>query len=261
MNRRVVVEPVPDEKLVREQARDGFGRSHRDAGWAGVAVDVLRASSTLARARAAGAARILPFAGTAEALAWRDGDPAALVCGERDGRIVAGFDLGNSPFEYTPERVRGRTLAFASTNGSRAMLSLWGAGRHWLGSFVSASALLRAIGEAPWVWITCAGKLGEPCEEDLAFAGWLCAALAARGWTLDGEPARACAASAPRGPDEVRARVEGSEHGRYLASLGPEFAADVRWCATLDAMDSAHEFGPPLDGTAPRLSASGPGPS
>lgn len=247
MTRRVLVEPVPAESLVVEQAGAGFGPSFRDAGWTGVAVDVLRASSTLSRAKAAGAGRVLPFADTAAALAWRDRDPAALVCGERDGRIVEGFDLGNSPFEYTPGRVGGRTLAFASTNGSRAMLSLWGAGRRWLGAFVNASAVLRAIGDAPWVWITCAGKEGEPCEEDLAFAGWLCAALAARGWRLEGEAAHACAAAAPRSPDEVRALVEGSPHGRYLASLGPEFAADVRWCATFDALDSAHEFGPPLD--------------
>lgn len=245
MTRRVVVEPVPDAARVRDQARDGFTRVPREPEWTGVAVDVLRASSTLTRAKVHGAGAILPFADTAGALAWRDGDPQALACGERDGRIVAGFDLGNSPFEYAPGRVAGRTLAFASTNGSRAMLALWGAGRRWLGAFVCASALLRALGEAPLVRITCAGKLGEPGDEDLAFAGWLCASLAARGWSLDGEAARACAASAPRDAGEVRARVEGSEHGRYLASLGPEFAADVRWCATLDALDAAFEFGPP----------------
>jgi 2-phosphosulfolactate phosphatase len=245
MTRRVVVEPVPSEELVREQSREGFGVSYRDGGWAGVAVDVLRASSTLTRAKAHGAARILPFADTDAAIAYRDRNPGTLACGERDGRIVPGFDLGNSPFEYSPERVSGRTLAFASTNGSRAMLALWGCGRRWLGAFVNASAVLAAIADAPRVRVTCAGKLGEPCSEDLAFAGWLCAALESRGWTLDGEDARACAAAAPRGADEVRARVEESGHGRYLASLGPEFAADVRWCATFDALGEAHEFGPP----------------
>jgi 2-phosphosulfolactate phosphatase len=253
-DRRVVVEPVPDEALVRESVTRGFGPDARDAGWAGVAVDVLRASSTLAQARANGAARILPFADTAAAIAWRHRESGALACGERDGRIVPGFDLGNSPFEYTRERVEGRTLAFASTNGSRAMLSLWGCGRRWLGAFVNASAVLRALEPFPWIWITCAGKLGEPCDEDLAFAGWLCAALKARGWRLDGERAAACSATAPRTAAEVRDRVEGSEHGRYLASLGPEFAADVRWCATLDAMDGAFEFGPPVSGAAPAAS-------
>lgn len=247
MTRQVVVEPFPSEDRVRKQAREGFSANFRDRDWAGVAVDVLRASSTLTRAKAKGAARILPFADTATAVAYRDRTPGTLACGERDGRIVAGFDLGNSPFEYTAGRVAGRTLAFASTNGSRAMLSLWGCGRRWLGAFVNANAVLAALAEAPRVRITCAGKLGSPCEEDLAFAGWLCAALAARGWKLEGEHARACAAAAPRDADEVRERVERSEHGRFLASLGPEFAEDVRWCATFDALGEAHEFGPPLD--------------
>jgi len=247
MTRRVVVDPVPSPERVREQVCDGFRPGSRDAGWAGVAVDVLRASSTLTRAKANGAARILPFADTASAVEWRERAPGTLACGEREGRIVPGFDLGNSPFEYSAERVAGRTLAFASTNGSRAMLSLWGCDRRWLGAFVNAHAVLAALDDAPRVRIACAGKLGEPCDEDLAFAGWLCAELEARGWALEGEPARSCAAAAPRDAEAVRARVEDSEHGRYLSLLGPEFAADVRWCATLDVLGEAHEFGPPAD--------------
>ena len=90
------------------------------AGACAAAIDVLRATTTLAWARANGATRIEPFAETAAALAFRDRHPGCLACGERDGCIVPGFDLGNSPGEYTRERVAGRTLAFASTNGSRA---------------------------------------------------------------------------------------------------------------------------------------------
>lgn len=250
MTRRVVVEPVPDPARVAAQAADGFAPATGAAGWTGVAVDVLRASSTLTRAKAHGAARVLPFADTAAAIAWRDAHPGTLACGERDGRIVPGFDLGNSPFEYSPERVAGRTLAFASTNGSRAMLSLWGCERRWLGAFVNAGAVLAALADAGDVRIGCAGKLGEPAAEDLAFAGWLAAALAERGWTLANDAARAAAAAAPRGAADVRAAVEGSEHGRYLASIGPEFAADVEWCATLDELAGAFEFGPP--GPEPR---------
>lgn len=211
-------------------------------GWTGVAVDVLRATSTLSRARANGAARIVPYAETAAALAHRDTEPGTLACGERDGRIVPGFDLGNSPFEYTPERVAGRTLAFASTNGSRAMLALAGCGRRLLGAFVTAHAVLAALADAPSITIACAGKLGEPSAEDTAFAGWLCARLAENGWTLANESATHAAATTPRTPAEIRDLVESCEHGRYLASLGQEFEADVRWCAGMDELDEAYEF-------------------
>lgn len=212
------------------------------SGWAGVAVDVLRATSTLTVALSNGAAGVRPFASTAAALEFRDSHPGVLACGERDGRIVAGFDLGNSPFEYTPERVGGRTLAFASTNGSLAMRALAGCGSTLLGAFVSASALLRALEGAPGVQIVCAGKLGDFALEDAAFAGWLSGALGARGARLDA-PARMASHLAPAGASAVRALVEGCSHARYLSALGPEFARDVTFCATLDAVDEVGRVG------------------
>lgn len=208
-------------------------------GHLGIAVDVLRATSTLTAASAHGAARIVPFAETAAALRFREETPGTLACGERDGRIVPGFDLGNSPFEYGPEVVGGRTLAFASTNGSRAMLALERCDRVLLGAFVNATALTRAVvaAGAERVEICCAGTLGRFSHEDAAFAGWLCRALAAHGAVLEGAEANDVAARAPERADEARARVEGAPHARYLSSLGPEFARDVAWCARLDALD------------------------
>src|SRR5262249_32538229 len=79
----------------------------RPAASGAAAIDVLRATTTLAWARAHGAARIVPFAETTAAIAYRDAHPGTLACGERDGRIVPGFDLGNSPAEFTRERVMG----------------------------------------------------------------------------------------------------------------------------------------------------------
>lgn len=217
----------------------GVPLARPDARTVGVAIDVLRATSTLTQALANGAAGVRPFAETAQALAFRDREPLVLACGEREGLIVPGFDLGNSPFEYTAERVRGRTLAFASTNGSRALLSLEGCERRVLGAFVNASAVLRAISGASAVRIACAGKLGRFALEDAAFAGWLCRRLEEKGATLQGGAARLAAHLAPEGADDVLALVQGCSHGRYLASLGPEFARDVEFCGTLDSIDRA----------------------
>lgn len=212
------------------------------SGWTGVAVDVLRATSTLTVALSNGAAGVKPFASTAAALEFRDSHCGALACGERDGRIVAGFDLGNSPFEYTPERIGGRTLAFASTNGSLAMRALAGCDSVLLGAFISASAVLRALEGVSGVQIVCAGKLGHFALEDAAFAGWLCGALKARGAQFDAS-ARMASRLAPAGASAVRALVEGCSHARYLSALGPEFARDVTFCATLDAVDEVGRIG------------------
>ena len=210
--------------------------------WAGVAIDVLRATSTLTQARENGAAHIVAFADPAEAMAFRDVNPGALACGERSGRIVPGFDLGNSPWEYVRERVEGRTLAFASTNGSQAMLALGGCGKRWLGAFVNASAVVRSLVGAPFVVIVCAGKEGVFALEDAACAGWIVQGLLAAGAEAGNDAARLVARVAPRDAGEVRALVEGSDHARTLAALGREYVRDVAYCATLDAIDAAHGF-------------------
>jgi len=221
-----------------------------DGGNCVVAVDVLRATSTLSVALANGAARIVPLTDPAEAIARRDAEPGSLACGERDGRIVPGFDLGNSPFHYTPERVKGRTLYFASTNGSWAMRHAAAReGRHFdswtLGSFVNATATLEGVaGGHPGLLIACAGKLGRFALEDAAFAGWLCARLAARGARLANDAARFVVTLAPRDEADIRALVEGCSHGRYLRSLGPEFARDVEFCSRLDAVGGSYELDP-----------------
>lgn len=217
-----------------------------------VVVDVLRASTTLSVALANGAARIVPLTDTREAIARRDADPGSLACGERDGRIVDGFDLGNSPAEYTAERVRGRTLYFASTNGSWAMRHAAAPGsgyaRWTLGAFVNATDTLERAAASRSVLVACAGKLGRFALEDAAFAGWLCAGLAERGASLDGPAARFAATLAPAGGSGLRALVEGASHGRYLRSLGGPFERDVAFCAALDSVGGSFA----LDGAGRR---------
>ena len=96
-----------------------------------VVFDVLRATSTFVTALHHGAKAIVPVSEIAEALALRQQQPDVLLGGERDGvRIRAAqtggidFDLGNSPREYTPEKVRGKTIVSTTTNGTRALARL-----------------------------------------------------------------------------------------------------------------------------------------
>src|SRR5438477_6670544 len=116
-----------------------------------VIVDVLRASSTLSYALVNGATRVLPVATPDQARALAAHTPGALLCGERDGKRIEGFALGNSPAEYRPEIVRGRPLVFASTNGSIALLAAAGARRRLLGSFINAGAVVNAVANASQV--------------------------------------------------------------------------------------------------------------
>ena len=234
------VEPVP-----------GWDCAPQDC--CGIAVDILRASTTLTVAWGNGIARVVPLGTPAEAIALREMAPDVLACGERGGRRVPGFDLGNSPHEYVREKVAGKTLAFASTNGSWAMKAAGAYGRRWLGAFVNASSLLAALDGERFVRIVCGGRLGQPSSEDTAFAGWLCGALQARGAVLQGEGLRALRV-APRDADEVRAAVEGSDHAADLRALGPDYARDIEFCAALDSLRGVHGWSAELTSAAPDAS-------
>ena len=207
-----------------------------------VVVDVLRATTTLTCALHAGAAGVIPVDSPEAAFALGAAHPGAWRCGEREGLKVPGFDRGNSPFEYPAGEVAGRTLVFASTNGSRAMISARAARRRVIGAFINAAAVVDAVSGAPEITIVCAGKLGEFALEDAACAGWLCARLEARGATLAGAAAALARRIAPRDPAEVRAVLQGCAHGRTLRALGSEFARDVDRCADVDVIDRAFEW-------------------
>jgi 2-phosphosulfolactate phosphatase len=237
---RVRVELVPGLTAGLDAETRGWpGAAGRRAA---VVIDVLRATTTLTAALAAGAARVLPVARPEEAFALKGDRPDALACGERGGIKVPGFDLGNSPEEYTGAAVAGRTLLFASTNGSLALLACAGSGRRLLGAFVNAAAVVEALAGERFVTLVCAGKEGRFSLEDAACAGFIAAALAARGATPDGGGARLALALAPRDAAGVRALVQGCSHGRYLRSLGGPFARDVEFCGALDRFGQAFEI-------------------
>ncbi len=105
-----------------------------------------------------------------------------VLGGERKGCRIEGFDLGNSPSEYTPETVGGKTLVFTTTNGTKAMLCCRQAEHVLLGSFVNFLAVGRELStlRRP-IHLLCAGTRGQITREDAALAGSLVFLLTLRG--------------------------------------------------------------------------------
>jgi 2-phosphosulfolactate phosphatase len=143
-----------------------------------VVFDVLRATTTMAAALAAGVGAIHLFdnldAARAAAQSHRG---ARLLCGEAQCVAPAGFDLGNSPGQFIPSH-RGATMFMCTTNGTRALLAAREAAVLFTGAIVNASAVaeaLRASGRD--VTLLCAGTNGEVAMEDLIGAGAVIAAL------------------------------------------------------------------------------------
>lgn len=136
-------------------------------------LDVLRATTTIACALDRGAARVLPCLEVADArqLAATQPEGTFLLGGERGGRHIEGFDLGNSPAEYTSERIAGKTILFTTTNGTRAMHHCHQADEILLGSLVNAQAISDVLARRENVQILCAGTDGEITREDVLAAG------------------------------------------------------------------------------------------
>jgi len=146
-----------------------------------VVIDVLRASTTIVHALAAGATEVLPCTEVDEArdLAARLGRSAVLG-GERAGVAIEGFDLGNSPQEYSPESVGDRTVVFTTSNGTRAMRRCRQAKRVLIGAFVNASAVVSELESEPKIHLLCAGSNGAITREDVLLAGMLTVDLSSR---------------------------------------------------------------------------------
>ncbi len=164
--------------MIHWHAHDLYHRmpAQATAGDIAVVIDVLRASTTMATALAHGATRIVPVADVDEArrrAAAMTGP--VLLGGERGGVRIPGFDLGNSPLEYTPERVAGSTVVMTTTNGTAALHACRDAGEILVGAIVNRTAVAewvrRLAGQSGRAHLVCAGTDGLVTAEDVLAAG------------------------------------------------------------------------------------------
>lgn len=230
------------------------------AGGTVVVIDVLRASTTIAHALHAGAQCVIPCVDIDEARQIAVDLPAgqAVLGGERGGLPIEGFHLGNSPSEFTPDVVRGKTVVFTTTNGTRAMARARQAAEILIGSFVNATAIVARAAASPQVHLLCAGSGGDITREDVLAAGLFAARLTdlAKGFfELQNDEARlaievwqhAAAAHAaewqttrsanlvPANTDWLTELVRNSKGGRNLTRIGLQ--ADIADAARLDRFE------------------------
>lgn len=178
--RPFVAEPSSDayHRRMPQQVHVHFLPTHFEPeqlrGGVAVVIDVLRASTTIVHALAAGATRVIPCETVEEARAIAANLPANsyVLGGERGGVRIEGFHLGNSPLEYTADSVGGKTVVFTTTNGTRALARCRYAERILIGALVNggeaATALLR---DGRPAHLVCAGTDGRISAEDVVCAG------------------------------------------------------------------------------------------
>jgi 2-phosphosulfolactate phosphatase len=206
-----------------------------------VVFDVLRATSTMITALAEGATAIIPVAEIADAVRERKNNPDVLLAGERDGwKIRAAqsggidFDFGNSPREFTREKVNGKTIVITTTNGTRALVSCRHALRVFAGSLLNLGAVAGLLQQSrpERLLLIGAGTFEETSLEDAIGVGALCHAL----WPLYETNASDAAWIArdlfARHGSDLRHAIGQARNGRRLLER-PELRDDVAWCADI----------------------------
>lgn len=202
-------------------------------------IDVLRASTTIAAALHNGARFVVPLETADEAITRSKAlDRSEVILGgERKMQPIEGFDMGNSPLDYTRDKVEGKTVLFTTTNGTAAFAGLSGAREILVGCYANFSAVARAMRGATKqganVTIICAGSDRQFALEDAACAGRFVKAIGRRATTTAlSNAAVACLLVEKRYGDNLARLFGDSEHGRALADAG--YGADLEACARID---------------------------
>ncbi|QEC77213.1 2-phosphosulfolactate phosphatase [Mucilaginibacter ginsenosidivorax] len=207
-----------------------------------VVIDVFRATSSICYGIENGAEAIIPVSQVEECAAYREKGLDYLLAAERDGKVVDGFDFGNSPFSYTAEKVAGKTVVLTTTNGTHALHLSRAAKKIVIGSFLNLTALsdwLKTQNDN--VLLVCAGWKNNFNLEDTLFAGAVTDQLKTDGYVLD-DAALAANDLYQLGKHDINDYLKKTSHGERLKKLGIQ--KDIDFCLQVDIATAI----PVLDG-------------
>jgi len=195
-----------------------------------VVIDVLRATSSMCVAFTQGVNSIIPVATIEESIAYRE--KGFLIGAERDGEMLDGFDIGNSPFSYMDEKVKGRDIALTTTNGTQAIAAAKGAKQIVVGSFLNLDALCNWLATQDGnIVLLCSGWKNSVNIEDTLLAGAVVHQM--RG-DFDFTNLRDTAIIAERlyllAKDDLNEFLEESSHRNRLKKLNID--KDIEYCLT-----------------------------
>jgi len=209
-----------------------------------IAIDVLRATTTISTALNAGAEAVQVFSDMEKLMQVSEEwlPEKRLRAGERGGATVAGCDLGNSPLDCTPERVQGRRLFISTTNGTRALQRIQDAPVVLAAALVNRKAVVEYIvaQQPETIWLVGSGWEGSYSLEDTVCAGAIAHSLLAQ---LDcpleelagNDEVVGAIALYTQWKDQLLAMFHQASHGKRLLRLG--VVEDLKYCAQTDTLD------------------------
>ncbi len=195
-----------------------------------VVIDIFRATSAIVTAFYNGVSKMIPVASVDEAREYqRNGYMAAA---ERDGEVIEGFELGNSPFGYMNNKVKGKTIAISTTNGTQAIEASRKASKILVGSFLNLDILCEyLVAQKKDVVLLCAGWKNKFNLEDTVFAGAVVEKLTAEGnFQVDCDSAISARHLYNIAKNNLFDFLSDSSHRKRLAKLDLE--RDIKYCLT-----------------------------
>lgn len=196
-----------------------------------VVIDVFRATSAIVTAFYNGVSKMVPVASVDEAREYqRNGYMAAA---ERDGEVIEGFELGNSPFGYMNNKVKGKTIAISTTNGTQAIEASRKASKILIGSFLNLDILCEYLEtQKKNVILLCAGWKNKFNLEDTVFAGAIVEKLTSGSgnFQIDCDSAIAAKHLYAIAKNNLFDFLSDSSHRKRLAKLDLE--RDIKYCLT-----------------------------
>lgn len=209
-----------------------------------VVVDVLRATTTIITALMNGAKEIVPVGSVEFAMKASSNmfGGQTLICGERNAKKIDGFNLGNSPLEFTNDVIGGKSLVFFTTNGTKAIVKAKYSDEVIIASFLNISAVAKYLIELNKPFeILCAGKNNSFCLEDTVFAGKLIAEILTQTEDVElTDSGLASVAIAKAFGKNLKKMFAESEHGKFLIESG--FEEDLKYCAKLNVTEDIPVF-------------------
>lgn len=209
-----------------------------------VVIDTLRATSTIITALHNGCQQVLPVAEVEEAMAMRANmsESTAVLGGERDAVKLAGFDYGNSPLEYTPENILGKTLILTTTNGTLAIYKAAEANEVLIGALINGRSVAdKLAADQNDTVLLCAGTKCKFSLEDILTAGHILYLLEKQGIATELDDLGNIALDMYTvHKDNITGTLHGTTHYDILVNHGME--KDVEYCLKRDIVDILPKF-------------------
>ena len=210
-----------------------------------VVFDVLRATSSIITALGNGALEVIPVIEPGEAMELMRsiGAQECITGGERKGLKIEGFELGNSPAEYSNIKVSGKKVILCTSNGTRAIKWAQGAAEVLIGSYLNLQTLVDYLkGSDQEIVLICAGSGVNIGLEDLACAGRLIQLLQTAGVGLELNDAAYLARLSNERSLSIglEAFIGQTDHGKYLSEIG--MTEDLKVCTSIDSVPILPKF-------------------